>query len=281
MMHLDFLFIGPQRTGTSWIDRQFRSHPSVALPAKVKETFFFDRNFHKGLRWYEKHFSTKLGNKKRGEIAPSYFHCVEAPERISKVFPECLLVCTLRNPAKRLFSLYLHFLRGGYIERQNTFLTAIRRYPMLFDSSRYFTHLNRWIDAFGRNNVLITFYENLLINSKEYMLEIYRFIDVDPHFNEGDMLSKVNVSTLPAHPLLAKYLKKISGVLINCGCYRFVHFFRNPVLKKLFFAGGPIPQMTHEEERIAGGYFKEEMDQLGRYLKLDLSVWDNRRPSEQ
>ncbi len=36
----DFLILGPQRTGTSWLNRHLKAHPEIFLP-KGKETYFF------------------------------------------------------------------------------------------------------------------------------------------------------------------------------------------------------------------------------------------------
>lgn len=37
----DFLIIGPQRTGTSWLAENLRSHPQIFF-TRPKELFFFD-----------------------------------------------------------------------------------------------------------------------------------------------------------------------------------------------------------------------------------------------
>jgi len=49
---LDFVGGGPQRTGSTWLDRVLRAHPALCLPENVKETKFFDQHFNKGLDWY-------------------------------------------------------------------------------------------------------------------------------------------------------------------------------------------------------------------------------------
>jgi len=39
---LDFVIIGSQKAGTTWIYEYLKTLPGVCFPAKVKETFFFD-----------------------------------------------------------------------------------------------------------------------------------------------------------------------------------------------------------------------------------------------
>ncbi|TFH27229.1 MAG: hypothetical protein E4H00_09735, partial [Myxococcales bacterium] len=38
----DFLVIGPQRTGTTWIHENLRDHPDIGWP-RAKEIYFFSR----------------------------------------------------------------------------------------------------------------------------------------------------------------------------------------------------------------------------------------------
>ena len=54
--------VGPQRTGTSWLHAQLSRHSRLCFPRRVKETFFFDERFHKGLEWYWSHFYHCSGN---------------------------------------------------------------------------------------------------------------------------------------------------------------------------------------------------------------------------
>ena len=51
------------------------------------------------------------------------------------------LMVTLRDPAERAFSSYLHMLRSGW--RAGTFLDALSSYPELLDHGRYGTQLER------------------------------------------------------------------------------------------------------------------------------------------
>lgn len=55
--HLTFLMVGCQRCGTTWIDAALRDHPEVFLPAE-KQSYFFDRNYDKGIDWYLEKFSS-------------------------------------------------------------------------------------------------------------------------------------------------------------------------------------------------------------------------------
>jgi len=111
---LDFVSVGPQRTGTSWLHRYLRLHPMLAFPLHVKETKFFDARFEKGFDWYWKHFGDPSQNTKRGEIAPTYFHSAEALARLSK-FEGLRVVIHLRDPIARTWSLFRHHRNKGRV----------------------------------------------------------------------------------------------------------------------------------------------------------------------
>jgi len=46
---LDFVVVGPQKAGTTWIDEVLRRHPDVELPSMTKETFFLISDIRRAL----------------------------------------------------------------------------------------------------------------------------------------------------------------------------------------------------------------------------------------
>ena len=66
----DFLGINAQKSGTSWLAKNLRYHPEIFV-SKEKELHYFDRNYHRSLRHYGKHFLAGR-NQVKGEITPAY-----------------------------------------------------------------------------------------------------------------------------------------------------------------------------------------------------------------
>ena len=54
-MKPNFLVIGAQRAGTTWLYECLREHPEIFLP-ETKELHYFDLNHEKGDEWYFQHF---------------------------------------------------------------------------------------------------------------------------------------------------------------------------------------------------------------------------------
>ena len=114
----DFVIIGAQKCGTTFLYNLLGQHPHVALAAK-KEIHYFDHHFsNKGRGWYRAHFPSptwKDGRKSiTGESSPYYLFHPHAARRLAQVVPEARLIVLLRNPVDRAYSHYHQEARRGY-----------------------------------------------------------------------------------------------------------------------------------------------------------------------
>lgn len=114
----DFLIIGAQKSGTTYLYGLLNSHPQVEPPAR-KEVHYFDspRNFRKGLDWYRSFFPSSeaaRGGFITGEASPYYLYHPHAPRRAAEVVPEARLIAVLRNPVDRAYSEYNDRVRSGF-----------------------------------------------------------------------------------------------------------------------------------------------------------------------
>jgi hypothetical protein len=170
----DFLGIGPGRTGTTWLHQALEGH--VDLPHGIKETGFFGVRFSKGIDWYAQHFRYASGERKIAEIS-TYFIRPHAPERVKQLLPKCRLICTLRNPVDHAYSVYK--LMRCYVWTRVSFEEALARSPNLDETNRYAFHLKRWFDLFGRENVLVTNYDELRASPQAYLDRICDFVGIE------------------------------------------------------------------------------------------------------
>ncbi|HVN63485.1 MAG TPA: sulfotransferase domain-containing protein, partial [Candidatus Binataceae bacterium] len=72
----DFIAVGPQRTGTTWLHKVLQGH--TGLPRGIKETDFFLKNYSRGIDWYLEFFRGYPAELPIGEIDPNYFGTEEA-----------------------------------------------------------------------------------------------------------------------------------------------------------------------------------------------------------
>ena len=87
--------VGPQRTGSTWLDVQLRRHPELALPAHVKETFFFDRHWSRGLDDYRAHFASGGPDALAPEAGPRWGRPTSTPPRCPRASQPSRQRCAL------------------------------------------------------------------------------------------------------------------------------------------------------------------------------------------
>lgn len=171
----DFIHVGPPRTGTTWLHEALAGY--VALPAQ-KETLFFEYRYDLGLKWYTDFFKDAPPDLLRGEIAPSYFANAIARERIRRHIPNCKIICTLRDPASRLYSQYRFQRRGRRRVRHSVEFTDYWQSLVHWGSDLcgYATQLRRWQGAFGVDRVQVLFYDDLMSDPQGYLNQFSDFV---------------------------------------------------------------------------------------------------------
>jgi hypothetical protein len=114
----DFLIIGAQKGGTTFLYNVLRRHSHFKAAIK-KEIHFFDTPaFGRGVDWYRTHFpQQQQRNGQRvitGEASPYYLFYPHAARRVAETIPQAKLIALLRNPIDRAYSDYQHKLRLGH-----------------------------------------------------------------------------------------------------------------------------------------------------------------------
>ena len=271
---LDFIAVGPFKTGTSWIHDYLINYNQVALPTKVKETFFFDRKFEQGLDWYYSHFTDIAADKKVGEIAPSYFHSMEAPQRIYELNPQCKILVTLREPVSRLVSFYSHMQQRGEVEPKASLAEALSDKKILQNTSLYYFHLCRWIEVFGKDNVEVVFFEKLKQSPDDFAQEILDKLDLKAEDISYDLSKKVNASQAPVNHKLSKIVYSGVKLLHDTGLHKIVDYGKKLGVRELLTSSKQKKQQLNPDEfAVALNLCKEDILMLESELGFDLSNW--------
>ena len=105
MAKINFIGIGVQKAGTSWLGEVLNEHPEIKIHPKKEAHFFNKRKFYFNKFHYEISFGFKK-NKIIGEITPSYILEKETAKRIFKYNSEVKLIAILRDPTERCISQY-------------------------------------------------------------------------------------------------------------------------------------------------------------------------------
>lgn len=179
----NFIGIGAQRAATTWVYNCLKEHPEVLI-SEEKELHFFNRNFDKGVAWYEAHFAQHRGQKAIGEITPNYLNHEEAIPRMAQVVPRARLFAILREPVDRAFSAYTLFRKDF---PGQTFAEACRTSPYLVKLGRYAEHLERVFKYYPREQVKLFLYEDVKTNAPRFLTELFTFLAIDPSFRPSNI----------------------------------------------------------------------------------------------
>jgi hypothetical protein len=187
----DFVIIGAQKGGTSFLYHLLTLHPLVE-PAARKELHFFDdpQRFDNGAGWYRRCFpqsSWKDGRRSiTGEATPSYLFDPPVPKRMAGVVPQARLITLLRNPIDRAYSHFQMQVKRG--SEPNTFEEAIEQQDSSYLSRGiYVDQLLRWFALFSREQMLILKSEDFFERPVEHLKVVLNFLelpDLQPEASE-------------------------------------------------------------------------------------------------
>lgn len=268
------IVIGPAKAGTTWIHEYLGARGDVGIPMGVKETFFFDRYFSRGMDWYARHFKHCQGKSLIVEAAPTYFQCLDAPQRIMDNLGSIPLVTSLRHPAKRAYSHYLHLRRFGVTRAE--FRRAVEEHPVILDASRYGTHLTRWIQMFGRDRICVLFLDTLVSDPNEFARTLVQHLGLPFETLTEEMCKPANEAAVPYSPGFARIIKSLADTARYYGLYQVVSFAKSLGLKEMIF-GKPgsreLPKLSEEDEQWFLTLLVDEMSTTEELLGVDLSHW--------
>ncbi len=214
----DFMIIGTQKAGTSSLHYYLNQHPQLS-GSHPKELNYFNRDIHfnKSLSSYEDHFRGWNQNK-YFESTPSYFYIPGVCEAIQHAYPNIKVIVVLRDPIKRAYSAWNmykdffdtgqvidhHFRKSKQRREGNLFYTKfyegrdqfpsfrecieieldlIKSHegfePALLRRGLYFEQLDRYWKNFGKNNVLVLGFNDLVKDTENTLKKVTDFLEVE------------------------------------------------------------------------------------------------------
>jgi hypothetical protein len=178
-MRPNFLYIGPDKAGSSWLHEVLLAHPEIYL-TPAKDLYFFDRYYDRGAAWYLGQFrQAQPQHRVIGEVCQDYLFHPQAAARIHEVLgDDTRLMVTLRDPVDRAFSSYLYMLKHG--EDEGTFREALSRRPELVEHSSYGASLSRYLTYFDRERIHVAVFDDLAADHQVFIDDVLSFLGVAP-----------------------------------------------------------------------------------------------------
>ena len=238
----DFLIIGPQRTGTTWIHENLRDHPDVLWP-REKEIFYFSRLktpdhprfVSADLDWYLRQFHDPLWlrviktvlslrssgglyhPRVRGEATASYAAMDrDLIEEIVLLNPEIRAIMMIRNPIDRAWS---HAKKDLVRNRGRRFedVSADEFEEFFRDAyqlrcAQYVRNYENWSACLAKGNLFLGKFDDVAARPLELLGEICRFLGVrDQRRFLGRAVNRP-VNPTAAEPIPERYRVILSGL---------------------------------------------------------------------
>lgn len=190
-----FIVIGAQKSGTSSIFSYLKQHSQIIRPL-LKEPYFFDRHYHRGLSWYGCNFPLQRTvdrlNDRTGqphltfEATATYVFDRNVPARIANDLTTRKFILLLRNPVERAISAYWHARRMGIearplAEAMQSEIAGKPRpcgRPGYLPRGIYHEAVARWQSTFSPGDLLILQSETMFAEPGETMAKVFSFLDL-------------------------------------------------------------------------------------------------------
>ncbi|MFP5348023.1 MAG: sulfotransferase family protein [Actinomycetes bacterium] len=174
----NFLVIGAMKAGSTSLYNYLREHPQVFMTSyKEPEFFVAEKNWDRGVRWYESLFSDAGEALAVGEASTSYTKFTEypgVPQRIASVIPDARLIYILRNPVDRIRSMYEHMVITGREGRPID--EAVLGDDIYIGPSLYAENIRRYLELFPREQLHVALTDDLVSDVQGSLSAVTRFL---------------------------------------------------------------------------------------------------------
>lgn len=267
----DFVFIGPDKTGSSWMYKLLASHRECYVP-KIKDLYYFDRFFSRGDDWYLSHFPAITDCSAIGELSHDYLYSSEACERIHAFNPQMKIITCLRDPVERSFSHYLYIVRSGLTRKP--VLEAIDSFPEIIENSRYHKYLPAYLEAFGFSQVKVLFFEDLKADTRKFADDLLGFLDLKTGI---ELPPKERSAANARSHFLARLVKEGAHIFRKIRGETLVGLIKESTVCRLLYRQyepEERPVMTLEERSVLHGLLCDVHMHTENVLGVKISNWN-------
>ncbi len=283
-MKVDFFIVGAPKSGTTSLYHYLNNHPEIEMSAEKEPDYFSYHNLESELIYYKKKrvstlekYHSLFSQKKdtlRGEASVSYLFYNDVPDRIKQYNPFAKIIIILRNPVERAFSHYLMDHRLGFvsdsferiINKESKAKNAHLFYQQYIEIGKYYLQLDRYLNIFNKENVLVIDYEEFTSDIHNTMISLYDFLNVNnpttSNFNQ-----RYNTSLIAKNKFIQKVysfrLFRVIGKLL----------FPKSLIRKILFKNEIKKTMSISVREKLNALFKDDIMALGGLLEKDFTKW--------
>jgi hypothetical protein len=293
----DFLIIGGEKCGTSFVHHCLREHSDVFMPL-AETAFFEDPDFSPGdFSPLEKLFAAACHEQCLGIKRPAYLHKPECPARLRHYVPQARMIVILRDPVERAVSAYYHNIKMGFIPIAdiNKNLDKIidgkvqskyQRASEIIECGFYHEHIRRYLMYFPREQMMVVLYDDLKRSPRDTLKKLFKFLEIEENVTPISLGKKVNVGT---YSLLRLRLTRLQNPIVysyNKACTRLYakkHFniIQTSIARLIswndtllsYVTPNSQPVLTKKLQERLSDIYREDSMQLQELLGVNLSGW--------
>jgi hypothetical protein len=276
----NLIVIGSPKCGTTSLHYYLSLHPEIFMSLEKELNFFIEeKNWHRGVDWYQAQFQTRRPVRIWGEASPGYTHYPifrGVPQRMHSVVPKAFLIQIVRDPMKRLLSHYFQELELGEENVASDINQEARR---LDDSyvvmpSRQGLQLELYLQYYPQAQILILTQEEFARDRSETLRRVFRFLGVGDSFESPEFSRMLNVrdsrrSSLTGRALITAIERARVGL-------RLPSRIGSPIRKALLrpFSRPIEPQVLEPElEQRLLNIFREDVERLRGLTGMKFEDW--------
>ncbi|HEY1758336.1 MAG TPA: sulfotransferase domain-containing protein [Bryobacteraceae bacterium] len=213
-----------------------------------------------------------------GEASVSYLWSQTAAKNIAARIPDAKIILILRDPVDRAFSQYLQAVSSGLVHssfREEIIANMNSRSgkfgvlnPFL-EFGNYGAQVQRFLDVFSQDNVLIHIYEEMRTNPPDAMAETFRFLGVSAEFASASSARFME----PRVPRLmsAGYRLKKRGIWQSAS--RLIPERMRPALRRVIHRPRGSLMVDPKDRAYLRSHYREDILKLEQLLNRDLHFW--------
>jgi len=209
-----YIHVGLARTATTWLQEElFSKLNNVNYIAKTKnnypqwlinwhylDDYAFDKNIEDIKFNLNKNINKNQVNILSSEAFTNMSVKYSQAKRIKKIAPNAKIIITLRDPIDLIKSHYKFHIKEGlyfleldkYLDWKRTPYVLFKRKPFYLPDLFYDEIIEYYQRLFGKENILILKYEDMINNPELYFSKLSEFIGIRIDYKNFQLSKKVN-----------------------------------------------------------------------------------------